>query len=453
MKLAIPKAFRRILLINSPAFDTRLPWASWHQPVGLLKIGAYLKENGFEVKIIDCLQLHKTGRLPKEKQKSITIEKTKIDFWRIGLSPKKVISEIGNFQKAGWSPDLILVSVGMSFWWEATRELTQELKTAIQVPIWIGGAYPTYYYDHAVKHSGADTVIKGVVREALNFSTNFSLYSLGKPAFSGVHLLEKEPTTFVNEIKDKFHLGIKTFALFDSFIGPDEKETFLEALKALSKAKLLGIKFVSLGNISPRVIDNNVAKVLKALNFRHVFLHDDIVHSPQKIEYLSTWDQYQKCVNALYKAGFHERTDEIGAAVLIGLPKEDLSLLTRRVVKLSSIVGSVHLVPYQYTPATPEGRKYEKWLSQVNGHLDITKLNGRLFPLARLAGKSFDDYLEITRMVALLNSKFRSRTFDFLGDNLTGQMVRKSLANDLWKPALPLEEDNQMKLAVVEHDR
>lgn len=453
MIFKIPSSYRRVLLINSPAFDTRLPWAYWHQPIGLLKIGAYLKSSSFEVKIIDCLQIHKTSRLPKEKQKSIIIEKTKIDFWRIGLSPKKVLSEIGALQKAGWSTDLILISVGMSFWWEAAQELIQELKKTLQVPIWLGGGYPTYYYGHALEYSGADVVLKGTVREVLNFNTDFSLYgSLGKPAFAGIHLLGNEPNTVVREIEDKLRLGIKTFVLFDSFIGPEGKESFLEVLKAISRRKLLGIKFVAPGNISPRAIDSKVAKQLKALNFRHVFLHDDISHSPKKIEYLSTWEDYQKCVNSLYKAGFHARTDEIGAAVLIGLPKEEHPLLTRRIVKLSSIVGSVHLVPYQYTPTTPEGKKYERWLSQVNGHLDITHLNGRLFPLARLAGKSFQDYLEITRMVALLNSKFRSKTFDFLGNSLTGHMVRKSLAQDLWKPSLPLQEENPIQLAVVEHD-
>ena len=183
---------------------------------------------------------------------------------------------------------------------------------------------------------------------------------------------------------------------------------------------------------------------------RHVFLHDDVVHSLTSIEQLSSWSDYQKCVNSLHKAGFRPRSDEIGAAVLVGLPKEELPSLIQRIVKLSSVVGSVHLVPYQFTPQTVEGKKYEKWVSRRNGHLDITNFNGRLFPLARLAGKTFDDYLEITPMVALLNSKFRSCTFDFLGESITGQMVRKSLSEGLWRPSLPLEEDNQIQLTVAE---
>src|SRR5271157_1678445 len=135
LKQHLPKSPSSILLINAPAFDTRLPWAAWHQPVGLLKIGAWLRDYGYDVRLIDCLQILGNNRLPKEKKKSISIQNTKIDFWRIGLSPQTVIGTISLWIREGWSPQLILVSVGMSFWWESANELIGALKHTYDFPI------------------------------------------------------------------------------------------------------------------------------------------------------------------------------------------------------------------------------------------------------------------------------------------------------------------------------
>jgi hypothetical protein len=127
-------------------------------------------------------------------------------------------------------------------------------------------------------------------------------------------------------------------------------------LRAISNLNLPGIKFIVPGNISPRVVNAKVAKYLNKLNFKHIFLHDDVIHSPTKINHLSNWDDYERCLEFLHKAGFKDRTDELGAVILIGLPKENLADLTKHIVRLSSIVGSVHLVPYQYTAGTIEGK-------------------------------------------------------------------------------------------------
>ncbi|MGB8213062.1 MAG: hypothetical protein WCE68_05835 [Anaerolineales bacterium] len=432
--LSIGNSVHRVLLINSPAFDTRLPWASWHQPVGLIKIGAWLRANRVDVRMIDCLQLTSGNRLPKQKQRKVTIENSKIDFWRIGLSSQEIISRILYWHKDGWSPDLVLISNGMTFWWEATREIIQVLKSQFDLPIYLGGAYPTYYYDHALCNSGADVVIKGNVIEALNYNTDLTLYEKHFPSFAAIQFVGVEKDDFIADIQLKFQSGIKTFILFDDYIGIEQQELFEETLAKITELRLTGLKFIAPGNLSPRVINRRIANYLKTLNFQHVFLHDDIFHSLTQIEYHSNWLDYQNCIQFLHEAGFHRRTDEIGAAVLIGLPHENLGELTQRIIKLASIAGSVHLVPYQFTPGTPDGAHYEMWLAERDGNYDLTNLNGRFFPLARLAGKSFEDYLELTRLVALLNSKFHSQTFDFLGDTLTASMARKGLSEGLWDP-------------------
>jgi len=452
--LNIGNSVQRVLLINSPAFDTRLPWASWHQPVGLIKIGAWLRANGYDVRMIDCLQLTSGNRLPKQRQRRITIENSQIDFWRIGTAPQDVVSRILLWQKDGWSPDLFFISNGMTFWWEATREIIQALKSQFDLPVYLGGAYPTYYYNHALHNSGADVVIKGNVFEALNYNSDLTLYEKPFPNFAAIQFVGVEKEDFLADIQQKYQSGIKTFVFFDDYIGIEQQELFEENLGRITELSLTGLKFIAPGNLSPRVINQRIANYLKMLNFQHVFLHDDVFHSPTQIEYHSNWLDYQHCVRFLHEAGFHRRTDEIGAAVLIGLPREDLVELTQRIIKLASVTGSVYLVPFQFTPDTLDGARYEMWLAKRDGNYDLTNLNGRLFPLARLSGKSFEDYLELTRLGALLNSKFHSQTFDFLGDTLIASMVRKGLSEGLWDPFRNQEVDQPaaLSLDVVKND-
>jgi hypothetical protein len=434
-----------ILLINSPAIDTRLPWAAWQQPVGLLKIGSLLRERGHSVRLIDCLQVKSNNRLNRSKVDQLKVEKYNIDLWLFGLTPRKVISMLREWEKGGWKPDLVLVSCALSVWWEGAKILISEIKSNFNGLVVLGGAYPTYYPEHASIHSGADAIFIGELIEAAGYASDLSIYAPGRlPHFAAINLLHKdgvsselktrEPEAIANEIQVKAEQGVTTFAFFDEWLGPELRHFLIKTLNKIIELNLQKVRFIAPGNISPRVVDKELAKVLKQVGLKHIYLHDDVSHSPGDITYLSSIEEYKECISQLHEAGFRPRSDEIGAAVLLGLPHEDLNQLTRRIVHLSSITGSVHLVPYQFTPNTGEGKKYESWLAQRDGNLELKNLNGRLFPLARFSGKAFDDYLEIIRLVALLNSKFHSSSFDFLGSGLTAQLVRKSLHDELWDP-------------------
>lgn len=437
---------RHILLINAPAVDIRLPWSRWQQPVGLIKIGTHLRSQGFDVRLIDCLQVPSNNRLPREKVGQLEIDNYRIDLWRFGLSPSKVISRLREWEKLEWKPDVVLVSCGMSFWWQSAKELISQLKSAIKIPIILGGSYPTYYSDHAALETRANALYEGDVSEANRVVPDLNLYAPGLlPRFAGIHLLNpsgiltpsaspRDPQELADEVEEKAHLGVTAFAFFDPWLGPEHRQPLVDALTAISSRQIPKIHFIAPGNFSPRLIDTDLATLLKQVGFKHIYLHDDITHAPNQVEHLSSLDDYRKCMQVLHQAGFSPRTDEVGAAVVLGLPGENLDDLTSRLVQLSSIVGSLHLVPFQFTPGTAEGKPYESWLAQRNGRFDPANLNGRTFPLARLAGASYEDYLEITRLVALLNSKFHSRTFDFLGSGLTAQLVRKSLQHQLWNP-------------------
>jgi len=444
--ISICSSIRRILLVNAPAVDVRLPWSRWQQPVGLIKIGTLLHTKENDVRVIDCLQVPLNNRLTREKVGQLTIDSYRIDLWRFGLSPSKVISRLHEWQKQDWKPDIVLVSCGMSFWWQGAMDLITQLKSTLNIPIVLGGLYPTFYSEHATLYTNADALFVGDMPESGLVVPDLTIYNpLPLPRFAGIHLLNtagaltssaslRDPQEVAGEVQDKARQGVTTFAFFDSWLGPEHRQPLADTLAEIITRQITRIRFIAPGNFSPRLINTNLATLLKQVGFQHIYLHDDILHTPNQIDHFSGLDDYRNCMHALYQAGFRPRTDEVGAAVVLGLPGENLDDLTNWLVQLSSIVGSLHLVPFQFTPGTAEGKSYENWLAQRNGRFDPATLNGRTFPMARLAGASYEDYLEITRLVALLNSKFHSRTFDFLGCGLTAQLVRKSLRDQLWNP-------------------
>jgi len=69
-----------------------------------------------------------------------------------------------------------------------------------------------------------------------------------------------------------------------------------------------------------------------------------------------------------------------------------------------------------------------------------------LFPLTRLLGQPLEEYMELVRLAALLNSKYRSKSFDFLGDKLAARLFRQSLRSQGWNPfgAEPVSSGEEM---------
>ena len=62
------KQARSALLINPPVYDTQY-WARWSLPYGLLRVASWLREKGYVLKLIDCLEANKTRTAVKKARK------------------------------------------------------------------------------------------------------------------------------------------------------------------------------------------------------------------------------------------------------------------------------------------------------------------------------------------------------------------------------------------------
>src|SRR5438128_1385253 len=79
----------RVLLINPPVIETRYQWLRWNQPLDLLRLSSFLKEQiGCEVKLFDFM-LPNGGRVPRTSYKpkpEIKVGQQAYPLWRYGES-------------------------------------------------------------------------------------------------------------------------------------------------------------------------------------------------------------------------------------------------------------------------------------------------------------------------------------------------------------------------------
>lgn len=443
----------RVLLINVHAIDIRLPWGKWHQPTGLLQIGSALIQQDCDVRLIDCLTWDSNSLIRRKKVKTIEIDGQSMDLWRFGVSWGHLNDHLHALKKDGWIPDQVFVSCGQTTWWQAAQEIIHRVKTDWfpGVPVVLGGVYPSLEPDHAQFHTQADLVVAGSVPEARDQIPDFQLYANNHiPNFAGIYLYRSQcvtdvenemavvprpPDEIAREVEQKAQLGVTTFAFFDEEVRFEHRQHLIDVLEAIASLGRKRIGLVSVGNISPRLIDTEVAHYMGKANYRQVYLKCDVTHYPQGASFDTSYDTYRTCVDALHKeTKFKPRTDQINALLLVGIPYESLEEVAERLIRLASIVGSVNLVQYQHSSRTKVGDLYLPLIGRQNGNLKLENLNCKLYPLARLVGIPLDHYLELTRLAALLNSKFRSKTFDFLGDSIIERAVQNSFLTEGWNP-------------------
>lgn len=420
----------RVLLLNPPVYDFRFDWARWHQPCGLLRIGSLLSSSGNDVRLIDCLQQLQGDRIQRRKLGTINVDGQKLPRWQYGLTWEQIEKKIESLEEEKWKPDVIHVTCMMTFWWEGARDLIYRLHSWFPKPsVILGGVYPSLCSEHASQHIRGVHFDIAMSKRAKNRATDFDLYDT-KPHFAGIFLYRTHSANkILKEIEAKYKLGVREFAFFDDEIPGKDPKYFESVLDLITKGKL-NIKFRALGNLSLKGITRNIVVKMKRAGFRQIFLRDDIALIDNLDGDLST---YERGIELLLKFGdYKPRTEDITAMVLVGFPGENLEHTAERLTRLAHVVGSVNLVPYQPTPGTGIYNRHKDYLDKI----PLEMQNGKLFPFAKLNHARFSDYQELIRLAALLNSKYRDTTFDFLGDDEIAKMVRKSMAEETWRPKI-----------------
>lgn len=441
---------KRVLLINPPVYDLRY-WDRWSQPYGLLRVASLLKNRGYRIELIDCLEHTRGSRMARCPLNSVEVGDIVMTKFHFGMSLPDLYKTLNSLD---YVPDQIYITSIMTYWWESTRDVINLVKEIFpKVEILLGGIYPTLCPEHADQNTKADLVVVGEVKEASDHWTDLSSYkntpnysvitaSRGCPyncahcaqrQLNGPGIRHRDPEDVLEEIvfKNK-NYGIRKFAFYEDNILIDCEENF-ERILDLLLAKQMKLHLTAPEGFEVRLLYPRLLHKMKAVGFRSIYLPlevaslDENMHLDQKNVHLDEFERaVEFCQQAGYKPGIRQ---DLNAFILYGVPHQPLEKLADTILYAVHKVGNV--TPMLFTPV-PGSRLYEKykWFFKEKG-FGLEDLNGKLFPFWELNKIKPSDYIDFQRLMYAFHTQLRGKAFDLLGDSLVPKLVRYSIKK--WK--------------------
>lgn len=393
-----------ILLVN-PWIHDFAAYDFWAKPMGLLTLAAILREAGFRISYIDCLdrfhpKMSETDpkarygrgpylkvRIPKPKG----LEDIPRHFSRYGVRPDWFRQDLFAVQ----TPDLILVTSMMTYWWPGVRETIGVLKEIFpKVPTILGGVYATLCQNHAASHSGADRIVPGpgerVIFDLIHELTGFSpswpggrngfdpdnldtypyialdlqtkinyvplLTSKGCPfscAYCASNLINDSfmrasPDRVVEEIA-YWHASqhISDFILYDDAFLTDSKAHALPILEKIIRSKL-NVRFHTPNALHIREISKSTARLMFRAGFKTIRLglETGSAEDRKDLDHKVTRGEFIRATAYLRDAGFTR--EQLGAYLLVGLPGQPLSSIEKSAALVQQC--GIHPVWAYYSP-------------------------------------------------------------------------------------------------------
>jgi len=394
----------KVILINPWIYDFAA-YDLWAKPLGLLYLAGHLREQGFSVKLIDCLDVHNTSmKKIAQFRKPIRRKYGTGKFWkqtvpkpsmlssiprsysRYGIAPQVFIEELQKVQR----PAAILVTSLMTYWYPGVFEAINLAKGIHpNTPLLLGGIYATLCPEHARKYSHADLIISSpgqfwplecsqfLEKNIPNFHSEKKTHTFFPyPAFdllshidyicllssSGCpfrcrycaskylnpSFIRREPRELFEEVLfwyRKYH--IQNFAFYDDALLVDAENHICIFLEEVVKNNL-NLRFHCPNGLHITYIDKTTADLLYKAGFKTIRLgletSDTKLHRNLGKKYSA--GEFEEAVNRLKNAGFNAH--QIGAYILMGLPGQTYG----QVAETIKYVEKAGAVPYlsEYSP-------------------------------------------------------------------------------------------------------
>ncbi|RMD89492.1 MAG: radical SAM protein [Calditrichaeota bacterium] len=449
-----------VLLIN-PWITDFAAYDFWLKPLGLLYIGAVLKEAGYEISLIDCLDRYdeelleyqqlreprnrffKTGKFHRE-----IIEKPHIyrdvprNYARYGLPLSLFRSKLSHLRK----PDVVLVTSGMTYWYPGVQQAINEIRQQWpDVPVALGGIYATLCREHAIQHSGADFVVSGeaelkalqlvdslcgIKREYKNFPTSldalpwpaFDLYdrlgfatiltSRGCPlscSFCASRIVSgpyrwRYPENVVHELEYYVKkLCVDEIAFYDDALLTNYRRhlsVILEKILAIN----LPVNFHTPNGLQCKLIQEDIAELMYRANFKTIRLsYESANPERQKFDMSKkvSNESFVRAVNNLYKAGY--KTGELDAYVMIALPGQTLEEMLWSMAFVHAQGVKIRLATFSPIPGTMD---YQRAIEQglITENTDPLLTNNSIVPI-KPKGTNYHTFEKINLLAKGLNQE------------------------------------------------
>ncbi len=408
-----------ILLVN-PWIHDFAAYDVWAHPLGLLTIGALLRQHGARIAYLDCLdRFHpaspsssaspaaRCGRGPYLKTripKPAALADIPRNYCRYGIPPERFRHDLAALDSP---PDLVLVTSMMTYWYPGVQETIAAVRAVFpDVPVVLGGVYATLCEAHARAHSGADRVVAGpgectilplaadllgwspearfdpddldsLPRPALDLAHHLAhvplLTSRGCPfrcAYCASHRLQphrqrRRPGAVVDEIVHwhRRH-GVVDFAFYDDALLVDAADHIVPMLEGIVAAGI-EVRFHTPNALHIRRIDRPLARLMRRAGFHTIRLglETTAFDARAAMDRKVTEQEFKRTVAHLTAAGFDPKA--IGAYLLAGLPGQPVAAVESSiaVVKAAGIVPIIaHYTPIPHTamwPAAVAASRYD----------------------------------------------------------------------------------------------
>lgn len=392
-----------LVLINPWIYDFAA-YDLWAKPLGLLSIGAHLRQYGFRVRLIDCLDVHCA---PTPADVCLTRPKRRLygtgKFWRCqvprpeplkhvarpysryGISRRAFVEELKKIRK----PAAFLVTSMMTYWYPGVKEAIALIKEIFpSVPVILGGIYARLCHDHAVRNMDADCILTTADPSSLlNTLFEFGVPTppagqapLSYPAFDlqrrieyiclltsrgcpygcqycasrflEPHMSRRNPEHVLQEILFWHrYFGVRDFAFYDDalLLGFETHlGVVLERLASLG----LNLRFHTPNAVHIREITPDIARLMRRTGFRTIRLGletaDPSLHD--QLDRKVTEGEFPRAVGSLVKAGFDRK--QIGVYLLMGLPGQSPESVSNTIDHVAGAGGVPYLAEYSPIPHT-----------------------------------------------------------------------------------------------------
>jgi radical SAM superfamily enzyme YgiQ (UPF0313 family) len=410
-----------ILLIN-PWITDFAAYNFWIKPHGLLSIASFLRNNGFKITFIDCLdstvkgKKYGDGKFRKvEIEKPLPVKSVPRKYSQYGISEEIFRDKISYIEK----PDLIGITSGMTYWYPGVFKAIKIVKEFFEnVPILLGGIYATLCYDHAVKYSEADYIIRGrgelelskIISELLNIKLQtpdsefgpdtypaFDLYPkldyisimtsrgcpyrcsyCASPVISGGYK-RRDPLKVVEEIACwTSRYRVNDIAFYDDALLVNPLEHITKILKEVRKRDIQ-CNFHSPNGLHVKEISEKLAALLYRSQFKTLRLGLETSNEVVQVEAGGKVDNrsFKEAVENLRRAGYSE--NEIGVYIMAGLPGQRVGEVEESIAFVKENGAKPILVEYSPIPETALFEKAKK-MSEFDLENEPLFHNNSIFP-------------------------------------------------------------------------
>jgi radical SAM superfamily enzyme YgiQ (UPF0313 family) len=425
-----------ILLLN-PWITDFAAYNLWIKPLGLLEIASLLRENGFRVTLIDCLDLsiktkrYGDGRFFKTKiDKPLPLKSIPRNYSQYGIPEEMLLKRLSFLEE----PDLICVSSGMTYWYPGVFKLIEITRKLFKgVPIILGGIYATLCYEHAQKYSDMDIVFNGrgefEVLKLISDLTHFKLRTHNSelrtnfpyPSFDLYPLLDyvciatsrgcpfqctycaspfltkgffrRDPLKVVEEIEYwTAQFGINNIAFYDDALLIEPRKHFIPMMKGLIN-KGIHCNFHTPNAIHIREIDGEVADLLFRGGFKTIRLGFETSDETRQVKTGGKVDnkQFREAIKYLKRAGYSG--EEMGVYIMVGLPGQRVGEAEESIAYVKETGARPMLVEYSPIPHTPLFEKAKR-MSQFDLENEPLFHNNSILP-CQWEGFTMADYERI----------------------------------------------------------